>query len=104
MHKDCLKNIKRRTSFILSPGDVLKVDIKMIIKRTEDQYKREKEEFLAWIKDFGEYERTVLENFIEQRDIKIKPTESGMYFIPLKVATVKLNSVILLRSTMKVNF
>ena len=78
------KTLSGELPSFLSPGDVLKVDIKMIIKRTEDQYKREKEEFLAWIKDFGEYERTVLENFIEQRDIKIKPTESGMYFIPLK--------------------
>ena len=68
----------------LNPKETIKVDIKMSIIRTAEQYRREKEEFLAWIKDFGEYERTVLDNYIEQRNVNIKPTESGLYFIPIK--------------------
>jgi len=75
------KTLNSELPSFIKPGDPMKVDIKMLLIRTEEQYKREKEEFLAWIKDFGEYERTVLENFIEQRAIKVKPTSSGMYFI-----------------------
>ncbi len=83
------KTLSGELPSFLKPGDVIKVDIKMILIRTAEQYRREKDEFLAWIKDFGEYERTVLENYIEQRDIKIKPTASGLYFIPIKQGTGK---------------
>lgn len=62
----------------------MKVGIRMHMIRSEKNYKREKKEFLAWIKDFGEYEQTVLRHFIEEQKIDIEPTESGMYFIPLK--------------------
>lgn len=78
------KTLNSELPTFINPGDPVKVDIKMIIIRSSEQYLREKEEFMAWIKDFGEYERKVLENFIEQREITIKPTESGLYFIPIK--------------------
>lgn len=70
-------------SFI-PPNSKMKVGIKMYMIRSEEDYKREKEEFLAWIEDFGEYEQTVLRHFIEEKKINIKPSKSGMYFIPLK--------------------
>ena len=59
----------------------MKIDIRMDDIRTEDQYRRDKEEFLKWIEDFGEYEKLVLHNFIEKEKIDVEPTESGMYFI-----------------------
>ncbi len=62
----------------------MKVGIRVHMIRSEAEYKREKEEFLAWIKDFGEYEQTVLRHFIEEQKVDIEPTPSGMYFIPLK--------------------
>ena len=61
----------------------MKIDIRMDDIRTEDQYRRDKEEFLKWIEDFGEYEKLVLHNFIEKEKIEVEPTESGMYFISL---------------------
>ncbi|MDD4746237.1 MAG: FKBP-type peptidyl-prolyl cis-trans isomerase [Salinivirgaceae bacterium] len=78
------KTLNGELPSFLNPKETIKVDIKMSIIRTAEQYRREKEEFMAWIKDFGEYERTVLENYIEQRNINIKPTKSGLYFIPIK--------------------
>ena len=69
-------------SFI-KKGDKMKIDIRMDDIRTEDQYRRDKEEFLKWIEDFGEYEKLVLHNFIEKEKIEVEPTESGMYFISL---------------------
>jgi FKBP-type peptidyl-prolyl cis-trans isomerase len=83
------KTLNGELPSFLNAGEVIKVDIKMLIIRTAEQYRREKDEFLAWIKDFGEYERTVLENYIEQRDVKIKPTSSGLYFIPIQRGTGK---------------
>jgi FKBP-type peptidyl-prolyl cis-trans isomerase FkpA len=59
----------------------MKVGIHLRMIRSEKDYKREKEEFLAWINDFGEYEQTVLRHFIEEQKVDLQPTESGMYFI-----------------------
>jgi FKBP-type peptidyl-prolyl cis-trans isomerase FkpA len=61
----------------------MKVDIKMVDFRSEEQYVREKEEFLKWIEDFGEYEQMVLRRFIEEEDIEVEPLEGGMYYIPV---------------------
>lgn len=73
----------------LSQGDMMKVDIKMNDIRTEEQYSRDKEEFLKWIEDFGEYEKLVLRNFIERQKIDIEPTSSGLYYIQLTQGTGK---------------
>lgn len=75
-------------SFI-PPKSNMKVGIRIHMIRTEKEYKREKEEFLAWIEDFGEYEQTVLRHFIEEQEIEIKPTNSGMFFIPIKKSSGK---------------
>lgn len=73
----------------LNAGDKIKVDIKMIVIRNQEQYLREKEEFLAWIRDFGDYERTVLQNFIDEKKIEVAPTPSGMYFVRTQKGTGK---------------
>jgi len=68
--------------FIAKNSD-MKVDIKMIDFRSEEQYKKEKEEFLKWIEDFGEYEQMVLKRFIEEEDIEVEPVEGGFYYLPV---------------------
>lgn len=73
----------------LSKGDMMKIDIRMNDIRTEEQYRQDKEEFLKWIEDFGEYEKLVLHNFIEKQKIDVEPTESGMYFINLYTGSGK---------------
>ncbi|RLD60786.1 MAG: hypothetical protein DRJ01_09110 [Bacteroidetes bacterium] len=60
------------------------VDIKMNDIRTEEQYKRDKEEFLKWIEDFGDYEKMMLKRFIDEQKIDVEPTESGLYFFSIK--------------------
>ena len=83
------KTLGNRMPSFLDSAEMIKVDIKMIVIRNQEQYRREKEEFLAWIRDFGDYEQTVLKNFIEEKDIKIKPTETGMYLINTRKGTGK---------------
>lgn len=77
------KTLETNLPSFIPPNSKMKVGIRMYMIRSEVDYKREKEEFLAWIEDFGEYEQTVLRHFIEEQKINIEPTESGMYFIPL---------------------
>lgn len=61
----------------------MKVDIRLIEVQTKEDYEKEKEAFLTWIEDFGDYEKVILKQFLEQKKIDVKPTASGMYFIPL---------------------
>jgi len=78
-----LKTLQCQMPSFFKQGDKIKIDIRMNDIRSEEQYRRDKEEFLKWIEDFGEYEKLVLRNFIEKQKIDVEPTESGMYFITL---------------------
>lgn len=78
------KTLETSLPTFIKKNSKIKVGIYTKMIRDANQYKKEKEEFLAWIKDFGDYEKTVLKHFIEEEKINIKPTKSGMYFIPLK--------------------
>lgn len=68
--------------FIAENSD-MKVDIRMIDFRSEEQYRKEKEEFLKWIEDFGEYEQMVLKRFIDEEEIEVEPVEGGFYYLPV---------------------
>lgn len=61
----------------------MKVDIRLVEVQTQEDYNREKEAFLTWIEDFGDYEKVILKQFLEQKKIDVKPTATGMYFIPI---------------------
>jgi FKBP-type peptidyl-prolyl cis-trans isomerase len=67
----------------IPPNSLMKVNIKMLSIRNEEKYKKDKEEFLSWIEDFGEYEQTVLRHFIENEKIDVTPTASGIYRIDI---------------------
>mgnify|MGYP006291217837 CR=1 FL=1 len=78
------KTLETDLPSFIKPGENMKVDIKMLDLKTAEEYKREKQEFLAWIEDFGEYERVVLKNYLEEKKLKITPLESGIYYLPVK--------------------
>ncbi len=58
-----------------------KINVKLLNIQSREKFMREKKEFLSWIKDLNEYEQTLLNNFIEEKDITIQPTKSGLYCI-----------------------
>ncbi|MBN2485360.1 MAG: FKBP-type peptidyl-prolyl cis-trans isomerase [Bacteroidales bacterium] len=68
----------------LKDGDKLKIRISVIDVQTEQQYNNEKQAFLKWINDFGEYEKVILQQFLNEEDIDIKPYPSGLIYIPVK--------------------
>ena len=59
----------------------MKLDIGLSYIQTEEEYAREKEAFLHWIEDLGEYERIILKQYIHEEKIDIQPTEDGIYYI-----------------------
>ncbi|MFO7842946.1 MAG: FKBP-type peptidyl-prolyl cis-trans isomerase [Bacteroidales bacterium] len=81
------KTLETSLPDFLSKEEPMKVEIEMIEIQTEEDYYREKEAFLHWIEDFGEYEKVILRQFIEQEEINKEPTESGLYHITLNKGT-----------------
>lgn len=67
----------------IEPGSKMKVDISMVDIQTKKQFEKEKEAFLNWIDDFGNYEKTLLKQFIEEEKIDVPATKTGMYFITM---------------------
>lgn len=93
---------KESATFILSAGDFfkktlqtnlpeffnessrMKVTIEIIEIQTEKAYRKEKEAFLHWIRDFGDYEKVLLKQFLEEKELPEKPVSSGIYFINIR--------------------
>ncbi len=68
----------------LEPGSNMKVWLSIVDIQTEQEYENEKIAFLNWIDDFGEYEKVVLEQFLQQEELGVEPTESGIYHLKLR--------------------
>ncbi len=77
------KTLNTKLPGFILPNSEMKVSIKMRLIRTEEEYEREKEEFLAWIEDFGDYEKLILKRFIEEEKIGVEPTKDGLYYIQI---------------------
>jgi FKBP-type peptidyl-prolyl cis-trans isomerase len=70
-------------SFLLALGK-MKIETEIIDIQTTEQYNREKEAFLKWTEDFGEYEKIILKQYLEDSKLHIKPDSSGLYSLILK--------------------
>jgi FKBP-type peptidyl-prolyl cis-trans isomerase FkpA len=70
-------------SFISSNSD-MKVLINMIDIQSAKNYENEKKAFLKWIVDFGDYEKEILSQFMQEQKLSIRPTLSGLFFIKVK--------------------
>jgi FKBP-type peptidyl-prolyl cis-trans isomerase FkpA len=63
------------------PG--FRISVNMLDIQTEESYLYEKEAFLGWIENFGEYEKIKLQHFINDEQLYATADSSGLYFIPL---------------------
>lgn len=68
----------------IPPGSNMKVTLEVIEIQTEKEYNQEKEAFLNWIEDFGDYEKVVLKQYLETSKLPVKPTPSGLYYLRLR--------------------
>jgi FKBP-type peptidyl-prolyl cis-trans isomerase FkpA len=83
------KTLQTKLPKFFKRGDKLKIEMRIDEIRTQAQYTEDKNEFLKWIEDFGEYEKMILSRFIDEKKINIVPTKSGMYFISTRPGTGK---------------
>lgn len=77
------KTLETSLPSFFNESDSLKVVVDLIEVQRKDEFLREKEAFLNWIKDFGDYEKVQLQQFLEEKNIDAKPTESGLYRVVL---------------------
>jgi len=72
-----------RPRFIPAGGSVI---IRMGIRdiQTEKEYENEKEAFLSWIEDFGDYEKVLLKQYISSGKLPVSPLPSGLLYLNLR--------------------
>jgi FKBP-type peptidyl-prolyl cis-trans isomerase len=68
----------------LAAGDSMKFMVDLLEVQDEKEFRREKEAFLNWIDDFGQYEKVLLQQFLERKKVDAKPTPSGLYHVVLQ--------------------
>lgn len=85
----------------ISKDGTFKVRMHMLEIQTESEYQSEKEAFLSWINDFGDYEKVILRQFIEEERLNVKPLPSGIFYLNLRKGTGKK---VALGDTVTVNY
>jgi len=68
----------------IKPTEDMKIKIDMVEIQTRKEYQKEKEAFLKWIKDFGEYEKIIVKQYIDEQNMEIEATKSGIFHLTLQ--------------------
>ncbi|MCX7862578.1 MAG: FKBP-type peptidyl-prolyl cis-trans isomerase [Bacteroidales bacterium] len=75
------KTLQQPLPPFLPNNSYLKVNLQIISVKSLEIYEQEKKEFLAWIEDFGEYEKAVLKKYLKKRNIPYDPNDTAVYKI-----------------------
>jgi FKBP-type peptidyl-prolyl cis-trans isomerase len=81
------KTLETNLPGFIASGSLMRIDIKLHEIQTERQHLMEKEAFLHWVEDFGEYEKVILKQYIEGQPLDFEPTGSGLFYIPVQHGT-----------------
>jgi FKBP-type peptidyl-prolyl cis-trans isomerase len=84
------KTLSSHLPSFLNETDKIKVDVSIIDVQTPEEYVREKQAFLKWIDDFGEYEKTILQQFLDEKKLKIPLLSNGMFYLVLQKGNEKI--------------
>jgi FKBP-type peptidyl-prolyl cis-trans isomerase len=83
------RTLKTNLPPFFAEDDKMIAEIEMIDIQSVDQFNKERDAFMKWIEDFGEYEEIILKQYIEKEKIDIPPTPSGLYHIIVRKGTGK---------------
>lgn len=67
----------------LKPDDYIKIDVDVVEIQTSDEFENEKQAFLNWIEDFGDYEKVILNQFLREEKLDAGKSGSGLIYLPL---------------------
>jgi len=77
------KTLQTELPRFIQQGSNFKIYVEMLEIQTQAEYQREKEAFLSWIEDFGEYEKVILKQFIAEKKLSLDPRPSGLLYLNL---------------------
>ncbi len=83
------KTLSTNLPVFLKDDDKIKINVALDDLQTLQQYNNEKIAFLNWIEDFGDYEKTILKQYLIESKFKIKPLPTGMYYLVVKTGNHK---------------
>ncbi len=95
------KTLETTLPRFIDSASYMRVDVKLLEIQSEKQHQQEKEAFLNWIEDFGEYEKVILKQYLEGQPLDFEPTGSGLYYIPVQHGT---GNVVQVGDTVVVHF
>ncbi|MBK8806362.1 MAG: FKBP-type peptidyl-prolyl cis-trans isomerase [Bacteroidales bacterium] len=78
------KTLKVQCPSFIDSCKNFKINIKLLEIQSNEDYIRQKNEFLAWIEDFGKYEKVYLQNYLINNKIDTTPQEDGLYKLLIK--------------------
>jgi FKBP-type peptidyl-prolyl cis-trans isomerase len=78
------KTLQNNLPSFLKPEVDMKIIINMVDIQSSKQYENEKKAFLRWIEDFGDYEKEILSQYMQEQKLSISPVGSGLYYIKVK--------------------
>lgn len=76
-----LKTLQQPLPYFFPKNSYLKVNMSILSVKSEKEYEQEKKEFLAWIEDFGEYEKAILKKYLEKHHLEYSPSDTSIYKI-----------------------
>lgn len=66
----------------LDSGDYMRVDVRMLSIQDSLAFIQEREAFAHWIEDFGEYEKVMLQQYLNNQHHRVHPVDS-LYYLPV---------------------
>jgi FKBP-type peptidyl-prolyl cis-trans isomerase FkpA len=78
------KTLQTTPPAFIPTGSLMKINLDIVEIQTQQEYAKEKEAFLNWIEDFGEYEKVILRQFLKEEKLPVQPTGSGLYYLKLR--------------------
>lgn len=70
----------------LDSGALMRVDVRVLEVVDSASFAHEKEAFLHWIEDFGEYERVVLRQYLAKEHI-VPHASDSLYYLPMRAGS-----------------
>lgn len=73
----------------LKSGDLIKINIDVVEVQTEKEFEEQKFAFLNWTEDFGDYEKVILQQYINNSELPVQPGGEGIYHLTIEEGTGK---------------
>jgi len=78
-----MRTLETSLPAFLPAGSMMKVKLDIVEIQTLAEYTKEKEAFLHWIEDFGDYEKIVLQQYLEEEQLPVELSSSGLLHLTL---------------------